>query len=266
MNITAPVNKRKKTTTGYCKVPLDVLRDKQLSLEAKAIYSILTSYAWQSDECWPSMGTLSEDAGVRRKTVGKYLKELRDAGYIEWRRRGHTKTNIYQTKKIASDVPAGVHHDVPAGIHHTNIEINKQNNNSRFYKNKTEKMDFEKVLNEYNPVIKHKPNLRIFEAIRKSLKTHTLDDLIRIIKNYKTILLSENYWFTYKWTLIDFLSRGARKFEDLKVAENNFKKKDTRKNKLWPGQRFQRYSTKGPADKRFNELLAKAVALTKSPP
>ena len=45
------------------------------------------------------------------------------------------------------------------------------------------------------------------------------------MKNYAHIVNDEQYYFEYKWTLEDFLKRGLRKFLDLEVAKNNYRKK-----------------------------------------
>ncbi len=58
--------------------------------------------------------------------------------------------------------------------------------------------------------------------IRTALKAYTEDEIKEIIDNYAAIVLDDKYWFTYKWTLEDFLQRGMTQFEDLKVAKENY--------------------------------------------
>ncbi len=47
---------------------------------------------------------LAGDMGVERKAVSRHLKELREIGLIQVKRRGMGKTNVYFLPRIA-DVP-----------------------------------------------------------------------------------------------------------------------------------------------------------------
>jgi hypothetical protein len=50
------------------------------------------------------------------------------------------------------------------------------------------------------------------------------DEIIRAIENYAEILKSPDYYWTYRWTLRDFISRGLDKFVDTAYPHQNFKK------------------------------------------
>jgi hypothetical protein len=45
------------------------------------------------------------------------------------------------------------------------------------------------------------------------------DEIIRAIENYAEILKSPDYYWTYRWTLRDFISRGLDKFVDTAPEE-----------------------------------------------
>ena len=65
------------------------------------------------------------------------------------------------------------------------------------------------------------------------------DDIKKAMLNYSVILSGKEYFFKYKWTLIDFLQRGLEKFMDLEIAKQNYLK-EQKKNKqtlpFIPGQ------------------------------
>ena len=86
---------------GFAQVPNMVMRDGRLSMQAKYLYGLLLSYAWQNDEAHPGVKTLCEAAGVGKDTLGKYMHELADAGLIEVRRRGRGMTNLYIFKALS---------------------------------------------------------------------------------------------------------------------------------------------------------------------
>ncbi|AKX94355.1 hypothetical protein MOTHE_c15620 [Moorella thermoacetica] len=88
--IDSPVLKK-----GFTSAPNAVLYDSSLSIGARWLYIILLSFAWQENECWPGHERLAQIAGCHRNTIEKYLKELRTAGLVSWKRRGLNQTNIY---------------------------------------------------------------------------------------------------------------------------------------------------------------------------
>ena len=80
---------------GFTQLPNYVLRDDKLTFGARLAYAVLLSYAWQENSCFPGQDKMAKDLGTSRRSINSYLKELKDAGYIDWKRRGLTKTNIY---------------------------------------------------------------------------------------------------------------------------------------------------------------------------
>jgi hypothetical protein len=68
---------------------------------AKLTYALLLGYAWQEGSCFPGQERLSEDLGVERKAVIRYLKELKDSGMVRVIRRGLGQTNLYILPKLA---------------------------------------------------------------------------------------------------------------------------------------------------------------------
>lgn len=80
---------------GFTQLPNYVLKDKSLSFGARLAYAVLLSYAWQEGSCFPGQDRMGKDLGISRQIVNGYLKELKKAKHITWKRRGLGKTNIY---------------------------------------------------------------------------------------------------------------------------------------------------------------------------
>ena len=97
---------------GFTQIPNYVFRDKHLSFGARITYGILLSYAWQEGSCFPGQERMALDLGVGRQAVSDFLRELREAGYVDWKRRGLGKTNVYYIVDIKADVAPGRHQDV----------------------------------------------------------------------------------------------------------------------------------------------------------
>lgn len=89
-------------------------------------------------------------------------------------------------------------------------------------------------------IIKHnKITSSIRSSINTRLKDYTKDDLMKAIDNYATVYHGQEYWFTHKYPLADFMrDKDVRKFLDEADPLNNFKrgatpKKASKNNIAW---------------------------------
>ena len=80
---------------GFTQLPNFILRDPSISIGAKTIYSLLLSYAWHNDLCFPGQDRLAKDVGMGIASVNRFIKELESCSLIEIARRGQGKTNFY---------------------------------------------------------------------------------------------------------------------------------------------------------------------------
>ena len=60
----------------------DVVTDPELSLQAKGIYAIISTYCNTTRTCYPSIATIADLCDVSTRTVDRKLKELKDKGYL----------------------------------------------------------------------------------------------------------------------------------------------------------------------------------------
>jgi len=102
--------------SGFTSVPNQILTNSELSIPARLTYVMLLKYAWEKDSCFPGQDRLAQDLGVTRKAVNKYLRELKEKGFVSWKRQGMGKTNEYHIlkEKVSqkSDVTKRLHMDV----------------------------------------------------------------------------------------------------------------------------------------------------------
>ncbi len=80
---------------GFTQLPNFILRNAELSANAKVVYSLLLSYAWHNDLCFPGQERLADHMGVNISTVSRAITELEDCSLIEIERRGQGRTNFY---------------------------------------------------------------------------------------------------------------------------------------------------------------------------
>jgi hypothetical protein len=88
---------------GFTIIPNYILRSPNLSRDAKLLYGILLSYAWQKGSCFPGYETLQKDMGCGSAQISRYIKELKDTGWLHVVRRGQGKTNIYTLQDPTSN-------------------------------------------------------------------------------------------------------------------------------------------------------------------
>ncbi len=73
-------------------------------------------------------------------------------------------------------------------------------------------------------IVKHRVlTERIRRKINGQLKDYTLSEICKAIKNYAEIVFGDGYFWTYKFTLHDFLQRGLEKFMSEADPFSNFK-------------------------------------------
>jgi hypothetical protein len=63
------------------------------------------------------------------------------------------------------------------------------------------------------------------KAIDKSLKDYTEEEIIRLITLYSSILKDDSCYWTKKWNLVEFLSRGLKRFDGM--SKKDFMKSGT---------------------------------------
>lgn len=87
---------------GYGLIPQLVTRDKDLSIEAKAIYGYLAAFAGTTGEAFPGVTLICEELNISKKRYLSHRKALIEKGYIEIKRErlesGFSK-NLYILKQ-----------------------------------------------------------------------------------------------------------------------------------------------------------------------
>jgi len=80
---------------GFTQLPNFILRNPEISIGAKTVYSLFISYAWHNNFCFPGQETLAKAIGMSVGSVNAFIKELEAVGLVEIERRGQGRTNYY---------------------------------------------------------------------------------------------------------------------------------------------------------------------------
>lgn len=84
------------TQRGFTQVPNVILKSKEISAGGKLAYAMLLSFAMGDDQCFPGQDRLGIDMGISRQTANQYIKELETKGFINIKRRGQGRSNLYE--------------------------------------------------------------------------------------------------------------------------------------------------------------------------
>lgn len=87
----------KSSITGYGLVFKRVMKDTNLNIEAKALYSYLSAYAGADESAFPSVKLICHELNISEKRLQKYRKQLVDYGYLKIER---TKSNNIYGKNL----------------------------------------------------------------------------------------------------------------------------------------------------------------------
>ncbi|MGG0663439.1 helix-turn-helix domain-containing protein [Viridibacillus arvi] len=94
---------------GYGLIPQMITRDKELSIEAKAIYGYLSAFAGNNNEAFPSVELICAELGISENRYRKHRKALLDKGFIRIRRErlenGFSKNFYELVQMIPESVP-----------------------------------------------------------------------------------------------------------------------------------------------------------------
>ena len=195
-------NKNSILRAGYGIIPKVVMRDKNLSIEAKAIYAYLTAFAGDKKTCYPSRDLMCEELGISINRFTKHLKTLKESGYIKVERikSGNLKAkNIYEI--IMDERDRCINFRDIENKYHENKDIeneyleneytnnnslnnNSVNNNSINKKEKKKKKtDLDVLINEYTSNSFLQETIIDFMKMRKSIKKPVTERALKGILN-----------------------------------------------------------------------------------
>lgn len=147
---------------GYGMIPKLVMKDRNLSAEAKAIYAYLCSYCGAGDTAFPSVELICHDLGISIKRFQRHIKQLKDSNYLTItrnRQENGFSNNIYKLPKTVQvhfvpeqivtvrGVPV---QNVPTNIN--SLKSNSINKNNIDSGEKPEKVPVKKIIDHLNKV------------------------------------------------------------------------------------------------------------------
>lgn len=221
---------------GYGIIPKKVMKDEDLTIDAKAIYAFMASFAGAGNTSFPSVKFITDKLGISRQRFNKHRKLLEDKGYItikkERKSDGSWESNVYTLEtlpRLQNPTLDNLTLDNPTldNVTTNNNTINNNTINNNTKSTSRSKLKFEthhlklaellyKEILHNNPQHK-KPNL---ESWANDFRLMMEIDKREGKEIQELILFSQSHDFWYK----NILSAGKlRKKYDVLILEKNGK-------------------------------------------
>lgn len=125
---------KKEMPNGYGMVQTAIMQRTDLSIQSKAIYSLLASMTGSNEFCWPSVALIGEYMNLSKTSIIKYLKELENKTLIEKSKKypNNALKRNNQYKIFFMEVTTKVKQSEPSGLsqldHHGSASLNGNSN------------------------------------------------------------------------------------------------------------------------------------------
>ena len=129
----------------YAIIPAEVRYDKQLKPNEKLLYGEITSLATKTGECWASNHYFADLYEVAPETISRWIKDLKDRGYITTRIDYKEGTKEIEKRAIIIEggidkkIKGGIDKKIKGGIDKKVKGNNKEVNNTSINKEETNK-------------------------------------------------------------------------------------------------------------------------------
>ncbi|MFV8260000.1 helix-turn-helix domain-containing protein [Aerococcus viridans] len=163
---------------GYGTIPKVVMQDEDLSIEAKAIYAYIASYAGAGHTAFPSVSITTKHLGISKNRYYKHRKYLEDKGYISIERlrteNGFSK-NIYTLNSTVRIQNVDIRNEDIQNVDIRNVDIrneytNNNSSNNNNINNNSNKKDSQQSQKRYADDSQYmKAAVYLFEKIKERL-------------------------------------------------------------------------------------------------
>ena len=204
---------------GYGMSPKLVMRDKNLSIEAKAIYAYMSSFAGSGGSAFPKVETACRDLNISKNRFLKYRKELVDYGYItieKERKGGKFDNNVY----ILNNTVASNHrHGKSSPRQNEATNNNKELNNNKYINSSSSAFKF------------YENNFGVLSPFVAENIEHWINDLNEqlVIEAMKRALKNQKKFNYAEGILKSWLNENITTIEQVEAKEVDFENKHNKR-------------------------------------
>lgn len=222
---------------GYGVVYQEVTRNKNISAVGKGLYAYFSAFCGVSDECYPSVETITKEMGMTKDTFYRHVNALVAAGVVEKHQSvgedGKFGRVVY---RLTHEVTISEKSDLPctenADTAKSDTEFSETKKNNLTINNTKNNMDYQRIADMYNSTCISFPKLtKLSEKRKKTIRArlaqgYTAEDFQKLFKMAEGSSFlkggnSRNWSATFDWLIAD----GNM----VKVLEGNYEEKGSHK-------------------------------------
>lgn len=246
---------------GYGVVAKQVMLDKELAIQAKAIYSYLCSFCGGGTICFPSRQKICTDLNINKDTFSKYIKQLVNKNYITVKQLKEDKVNkfchniysinLVNISEVETPCPKLPDTETPDPV---NSDTNNNNiNNKEKEEEKNLQDDFRKIINFYeNNITLITPF--VSEDMSKYLKCGLTAELI-IEAMKEAVSRNKRNWKYIASILNDCLNNKVRTAQQFKIRQEEFKSNKSQTTKQEKTKEKIEYEEVTYSEEEYNQKL-----------
>lgn len=197
-------DKVKTSITGYGLVFKRVMKDRNISIEAKALYSYLSAYAGADESAFPSVDLIKHELGIGKHRFLRAKNELIDNGYLTVDRKqtkniyGSNLYTLFHSPRQANGRPVDDRpaYDRPVDSQPTtnnSITNNSITSNSKTINNSATDVTRERFEEWWELYDKKLDKKKAFSLFKSALKEHEFETIMNGTKEYLKTITDKQY-------------------------------------------------------------------------
>lgn len=197
-------DKVKTSITGYGLVFKRVMKDRNISIEAKALYSYLSAYAGADESSFPSVELIKHELNIGKQRYQRARRELEKVGYLQVDRKQNGNiygSNLYTLFHNPRQVDIQPVDSQPVEIQSvdnqptTNNSITNNNitSNSKTINNSATDVTRERFEEWWKLYDKKRDKKISFKKFEKCLKEHSFEEIMEGTRMYLKTIKDKQY-------------------------------------------------------------------------
>ncbi|PTK81956.1 helix-turn-helix domain-containing protein [Staphylococcus haemolyticus] len=197
-------DKVKTSITGYGLVFKRVMKDRNISIEAKALYSYLSAYAGADESAFPSVDLIKHELGIGKHRFLRAKNELINNGYLTVDRKqikniyGSNLYTLFHSPRQANGRPVDDRpaYDRPVDSQPTtnnSITNNSITSNSKTINNSATDVTRERFEEWWKLYDKKLDKKKAFSLFKSALKKHGFDTIMNGTREYLKTITDKQY-------------------------------------------------------------------------
>lgn len=197
-------DKVKTSITGYGLVFKRVMKDRNISIEAKALYSYLSAYAGADESSFPSVELIKHELNIGKQRYQRARRELEKTGYLQVDRKQNGNiygSNLYTLFHNPRQVDIRPVDSQPVEIQsvdsqpttNNNITNNSITSNSKTINNSATDVTRERFEEWWKLYNKKRDKKISFKKFEKCLKKHSFEEIMQGTRMYLKTIKDKQY-------------------------------------------------------------------------